>query len=159
MFYILSSIVLGSRLSVCNLTAYFSINPINFLKIAGILLADLSITAHDVGYEEFLTLLVEIRIQQLYLIVIVDKEILLKVLQLIIFIFVTYIQLLDLDVRIDTFMENVLVIKLFSIHGFGPWIEVYMDMRRNVDQYENDLVGVIVICHDMVETLNLLRLQ
>ena len=66
---------------------------------------------------------------------------------------------MDLDVRIDTFMENVLVIKLFSIHGFGPWIEVYMDMRRDVDQYENDLVGVIVICHDMVETLNLLRLQ
>lgn len=83
MFYVLRSVVLGTSLSlnlVSSWPACFGVNPINFLKIAGVLLADFGIAAHDVGYEELLALLDEIRIQQLYLVVVVDEEELLDVL-------------------------------------------------------------------------------
>jgi len=53
MLNVLSSIVLGTSLIlnlVSSWTVIFGVNPVYFLKIAGILLANFSITTNDVSY-------------------------------------------------------------------------------------------------------------
>ena len=100
--------------------------------------------------------MVKIRIQQLYLIVVINKEILLNVLQHIFLIVVTYVQFLDLDIGIQTFVKSILAIELYSIHVSSLGVVVKMNMRIGVDQYENDrLLSIFIITDEMIEALDL----
>ena len=100
--------------------------------------------------------MVKIRIQQLYLIIVIDKEILLNVRQHIILVVVTYVQFLDLDIGIQTFVESILAIELYSSHVSSLWVVVKMNMRIGIDQYENDrLLSVFIITYEMIEALDL----
>ena len=100
--------------------------------------------------------MVKIRIQQLYLIVVINKEILLNVLQHIFLIVVTYVQFLDLDIGIQTFVKSILAIELYSINVSSLGVVVKMNMRIGVDQYENDrLLSIFIITYEMIEALDL----
>ena len=100
--------------------------------------------------------MVKIRIQQLYLIVVINKEILLNVLQHIFLIVVTYVQFLDLDIGIQTFVKSILAIELYSINVSSLGVVVKMNMRIGVDQYENDrLLSIFIITDEMIEALDL----